>query len=187
MKNNDTYDWFNPIDGEYTVIVDREPVEDALGNPITQEYCVDMKYGYHTYRNSWKEGEPVIDNVERMMPDYLLELRKVDQSNTVWYPMYVNTIGVILYLAPKSEGSDEMDWYCQAAVPVSSEIQTDVNLTEDQLSQGIFATPVNQDGEVKYLLQQPGTIIMKRPFDEFEEVYGKFNEVYRSYFNQEEE
>lgn len=189
MKNKqDSYDWFNPIDGEYTVIIEENENPDGS----TSRHALDMKYGYMTYMDDWKEGSDVVNALRKNTPDTIENLFKVDTANTVWMPFYMNVPGVLLYLDPNGKDNDDttkFKWVCQAAIPLSP--QEHEEGLDDAV--GTIMTPVTDDeGNIKYIPQTAGKVYVSANFDEFEVAFNEYIRVYKDlYFapedNSEEE
>jgi len=178
MKNKDdtTYDWFNPIDGEYTVIIESQENDDGK----EERYAMDMKYGFISYMDYWKEGSEVVDSILSNLPKFVADLSVTDTSGTVWIPYFINTVGVIICLVPKPKGDGDPKWACYRTQPMKI-VEKD-NLEEYYDNREIIITTIHDsDGDVKYVPQKITGLVSEGEFDEFTKVFGMCMEEFNKF------
>lgn len=178
-----TYDWMNPIDGDYTVLIENQE-ENTEEGIKKYRYALDMKWGYHTYLSSWKEGSMALANVEKTIPNHMVNKKIKDTAGSVWHLFYLSVPGVFIYpkLYPEV---DSYKWVVQAAIPLSQEdIDRAATEQEEESSKVYIETYVfDENGEYKTMVQELGKVYLEVDADKFEEAYSRFNQEMSNIFN----
>lgn len=121
------YDETSPITGNRCVLV--EPDAEKRDN---LKLC--MESGYHTYEMHWKVGSDAIEQLERTLPNIIINSKFTDSSGQVWYKMMLITPFLILIPEPNDTGTEEWVIYTlKDGDPVNDEIVMSIESEDGNL------------------------------------------------------